>query len=173
MPSRPTRLSNDTRRLDIDHITGQVPYAVEQAILKLRDAIQFNADFLNKINARLDAMPPQLTLADIQRELSPTGSYPLPTAGLLNTTPPVTQPSENPAPPIEDGIPDHLAEVQAAATAFGINGATTDEQMFRFCQTAVENIIASGTDPVGLVCGLCLAPPAGSSVFACAGITYR
>jgi hypothetical protein len=162
------------RKINLPHFTGQVPYEVEQAIQRLREELESAFDRQDAIAGRIDALPPQLTLEQIQQELSPSGNYPLPTAGLLGTTPAPSVPGDTTPPdPINDGIPDHLDIVESVRVSMGIGPTSTDEEMWRFLQTVVEEINNSGTDPVGLVCGYTLAPPAGAAVFTCAGITYR
>lgn len=157
--------------IDLPVISGQVPYAVEDAINRLREELERTKDELEKERAIREATPAPLTIEEIWAALSPTGPFPLATAGLLNTEPPPTTPP--PTPPPSDNIPDYLAVVQAVHASLGVSGASTDEQMFRFIQTVVQDINLTGTVPAGIVCGLCLAPPAGANVFTCAGITYR
>lgn len=176
-PQPPSPGSNRTTATDLPIFTGEVPHQTEQAILLLRQALD---DKVNELHARIDAIPPGLSLADIQRELSPTGSYPLPTAALLNTTEPPTNPDSGAPPtPVEDGLnspplPDEfLAIVTAAHDSMGIGPTSTDEEVFRFIQTVAQNINATVTLPGGLVCGLTSAPPGGDNVFTCAGETYR
>lgn len=152
-------------------MTGQVPWDVEQNILDLRQAIdQLRAEH-DQTKANLAALPPILSMEEIQSALGPTGTNPLPTAGLVNTVPPPTQPSS--PPPQDDGIPNYLSIVQADAAAAGIGPTSTDEAMFRCIQQIAADINASGMNPTGIVCGFTTAPPAGSNVFTCAGITYR
>lgn len=174
--------SSDRKRtvVDIPTITGQVPYGVEQAIQRIREMLQVHIGRVEDLEDRFAAQPAPLTLAEIQRELSPTGSYPLPTAALLNTnTPPTSPTTEAPPTPVDDGLANPplsdacLAQVQAAASSLGIGPSSTDEQMFRFIQTAVQNINLNVTLPAGLVCGLTDAPSSGSNVFTCQGNTYR
>lgn len=161
-------------RLDLPHITGQVPYDVERAIALLRETIEGHGRQLEALDSQFAGLPQPLTLPEIQEALSPSGAYPLPTAALLNTNPPPSTPGSTAPPnPINDGIPNFLAIVQAAATAANITGASTDEEVFNFMRTVVQNINLSGTVPAGLVCGFTDAPPAGSNVFTCAGLTYR
>lgn len=163
---------------DLPHFTGQVPYAVEQAILRLREAIDQHKTDFEAYAAEQASKPLPLTLPDIQRELSPTGSYPLPTAALLNTNTPPSGGTPPPV-PVEDGLnapplPDEfLAIVVAAHDGMGISGASTAEEVFRFIQTVAQNINATVTLPGGLLCGLTSAPPGGDNVFTCAGETYR
>lgn len=177
MPRNSRSTPNDPHAVDLPHFSGQVPHDVEQAILRLREAIEFNALRVSRVNDQLSAMPRPLTIEEIQARLSPTGDYPLPTAGLLNTTPPVTAPTTGgntpPPPPVDDGIPDYLSIVQADAAAAGITGASTDEEVFNFMRQVVADINASGMNPAGIVCGFTDAPPGGDNVFTCAGSTYR
>ncbi len=157
--------------INLPHITGQVPYDVERTIQILREQLESAVGRLEEHEAYMAAQPPILTMEEIQEALGPTGSNPLETAGLLNTTPAETTPP--PPPPPDDGIPDYIAIVTAAHGSLGISGTSTDEEVFRFIQTVAENINLSGMNPSGIVCGLTLAPPGGDNVFTCAGTTYR
>lgn len=157
--------------IDLPQLTGTVPFDLERTVEILRDHLEFAHEQIGQLNARLASMPPPLTLDQIQQALSATGSNPLQTAALLNTNPPSTVPP--PPTPEPDGIPDHQAIVQAVATAQSIGPATSDAAMFVFIRTVVQQIIASGTDPPGLVCGQCLGPFGGAATFTCLGITYR
>lgn len=164
-------------QVELPTFTGEVKYQTEQAILRLREAIEFH---VADLHARLDGLPPQLTLAEIQQELSPTGTYPLPTAALLNTaTPPTSSGGSTPPPPIEDGIPDFLDIVTAVHAAFGITGASTPEEVFNFMRTVASDINNTpwqsdpALNPSGLVCGFTDAPSNGDNVFTCLGETYR
>ena len=125
---------------------------------------------LRTAHARIDALPPILTMEEIQAQLGPLGQYPLPTVGLLptdaNTDPPEI-------PPIDDGIPNYIDIVTAAHDSMGIGPASTAEEVFNFMRQVAADINASGTVPSGLVCGFVLAPPAGDNVFTCSGETYR
>jgi hypothetical protein len=157
--------------LQIPHITGQVSYDVEQAIEILRRHMELLQGQFAEANEKIKAMPPPLTLAEIQKQLSPTGQYPLPTASLLNTTPPPVNPP-NPPPP-DDGIPNYIAIVTADRNAAGIGPTSTPEECFRFVQQVALDINGSGMNPPGIVCGFVSAPAAGENVFTCAGQTYR
>lgn len=157
--------------IDLPSFTGQVPHDVEQAIMRLRGELETALAQSREALDRLAAMPAPLTLAQISAALGATGSNPIPTAELLNTNPAPTQPPPNPPP--EDGIPDHEDIIASTMTAMGIGPASTDEEMFRFIQTAVQNINTAALDPPGLTCGLTLGPPAGSNSFTCAGVTYK
>lgn len=162
---------------DLPHFTGEVPYQTEQAILLLRSALDRH---IQELHARIDNLPAPLSLSEIQQELSPTGSYPLPTAALLNTTPPPTSPgSTAPPTPVEDGVPDFIDIVTAAHDSMGIGPDSPPELVFDFMRTVCANINASpwqsdpAQNPSGLVCGFTDAPPGGDNVYTCAGETYR
>ena len=157
--------------VDLPHLTGQIPYDVEQAILRLREALEGLQGEVSSARARLLTMPPGLTLPEIQAALAPTGAYALPTAGALNTLPAPVNPAPPPGTPVNDGIPNHLPEVQATYAAFPIGPASTDEELFRFCQRVAQAILAAGTDPPGLLCGLLL-KASGSNIFTCNGVSY-
>lgn len=152
-------------------MTGEVPHTVEQNILLLRDAFDKVKVQLAEARAFLASLPPVLTIEQIQQQLGPLGSNPLPTAGLLNTTPADTNAPAVPG--VDDGIPDYSGIVSADAASAGINGASSDEQVFRFICAVAFDINNSGTVPAGLTCGQTLGPPGGSNVFTCAGNTYR
>lgn len=156
--------------IDLPHLTG-APYGVEQAIYLLRDALADAQAENDDLRARFESLPPILSLEEIQAQLGPMGSNPIPTAGLLNTTPPETG-GEGP-PPVDDGIPDYLSIVQAEHAAAGIGPASTDYEMFDFVRSVAAAINASGMNPSGITCGLVTAPPAGENVYTCAGQTYR
>src|SRR5215831_4562584 len=99
---------------DLFHMTGQTPYSVEQNILKLRDTHDQLQQTVASIQATLANLPTIYSLKQIKDALSPTGSNPLPTASLLNTTPPPSSPVEQPpTTPVDDGIPSHLDQVNA------------------------------------------------------------
>lgn len=157
--------------IELPHITGKVPYAVEESINILRRELELGLRRIQAAEAFIAEAPPILTIEEIQEALGPLGSNPLPTAGLLNTTPADTNPP--PAPGPDDGIPDYLSIVQAAATAYGISGASSDADVFGFIRTVAQDINASGTVPAGLTCGLTSAPSGGDNVYTCAGNTYR
>ncbi len=157
--------------ISLPHITGQVPYDVEQAIELLRRHLELLSGQFDEANSKIKAMPPPLTLAEIQKQLSPTGQYPLPTASLLNTTPPPVNPPSPPPP--DDGIPNYIAIVTADRNAAGIGPTSTPEECFRFVQQVALDINGSGMNPPGIVCGFVSAPAAGENVFTCAGQTYR
>lgn len=166
--------------IELPHITGQVPWSVEQAILRLREAIDLHGQQLEGFKEQLGAMPTPLTLPEIQQALSPSGDYPLPTAGLLNTTPAPTVPGDTAPPtPVNDGLDtpplptDFLTIVQEQATARAITGASTDEEVFNFMRGVVDQINTTITLPSGLVLGFTDAPPGGSNVYTCLGLTYR
>lgn len=160
--------------LDLPHLTGKVPYEVERAIIILRDAIQAQSGDIESAHSRLDGLPTPLTLPDIQAALSPSGDYPLPTAGLLNTNEPPSVPGDTqPIDPINDGIPDFLPIVVAAHAAYGIGPTSPAEDVFNFARTVVENINLSGDVPPTLTCGLTDAPPTGDNIYTCQGETYR
>ena len=153
-------------------MTGKTPYEVEQNILKLRESLDNLAKEHQLTRQTLLNLPPIYSLDEIQQALSPTGSNPLPTAAALNTTPAPSSPVEPPPPtPVDDGIPDHSAEVNAVYAAHPVGPTSTDEEMFRFCQYVAQAIIASGTDPAGRICGLLL-KPTGANIFTCNGETY-
>ena len=156
--------------IDLPHLTG-ASYGVEQAIYLLRDALADAQAENDDLRARFESLPPILSLEEIQAQLGPMGSNPIPTAGLLNTTPPDTG-GEGP-PPVDDGIPDYLSIVQAEHTAAGIGPTSTDQEMFDFMRSVAAAINASGQNPPGITCGFTDAPPAGSNVYTCAGATYR
>lgn len=164
-------------QVDIPTISGEVPYQTEQAIHRLREAIEIH---VRDLHARIDGLPPGLTLEEIQAQLSPTGSYPLPTAALLNTaTPPTSSGGDTPPPPIEDGIPDFVDIVTEAHDTLGIGPDSSDEAVFNFMRTVASNINSSPwqsdptLNPSGLVCGFTSAPAGGDNVFTCLGETYR
>ncbi len=162
----------DTPFTDLFHMTGKVPYEVEQNILRLRTALDDLK--LQHQNLREDVanLPPILSLADIQQGLGPTGSNPLPTAELLNTVPAPTGGVPPPDPqPVDDGIPDHSAEVNAVYAIHPVGPTSTDEEMFRFCQYVAQAILAAATDPVGLTCGLLL-KAGGANIFVCNGESF-
>lgn len=156
------------RTIDLPHFTGQVPYATEQAIQRLREHLETALTENDTLRATIAALPPPLTLPEIQQALSPTGAYPLPTAGALNTTPP---PSGGIAPPPPATAPNHLDIAQAALATLGINASSTPEELFRYAQLVAWNVQALGTDPPGWNVGL-LMQGSGSGVFNCAGINY-
>jgi hypothetical protein len=162
----------DTPFTDLFHMTGKTPYEVEQNILRLRDALdklqQQHADTRDALNN----LPPIYSLKDIQDALGPTGTNPLPTAELLNTVPAPTGGVPPPDPqPVDDGIPDHSAEVNAVYATNPVGPTSTDEEMFRFCQRVAAAILAAATDPPGLTCGLLL-KAGGANVFVCNGDSY-
>jgi hypothetical protein len=166
--------------IDLPHLTGLVPYQVEQAIYRLREAIEAHGTTLDDVQAQIANVPAPLSLPEIQQALSPTGDYPLPTAGLLNTVPAASTPgSTTPVTPVEDGLdspplPDvFLAIVQSAASAYNITGASSDEDVFNFMRTVCENINNTGLVPPGLTCGFTDAPSSGANVYTCLGETYR
>lgn len=171
--------SKTDRKIEVNlpTFTGEVKYNTEQAIYRLREALEMHVrDLHNKI----DGIPPGLTLAEIQRELSPTGSYPLPSAALLNTeTPPTSPGGGDPTPPVEDGIPDFTAIVVAAHDALGIGPTSSPEEVFNFMRTVASDINNTpwqsdpALNPSGLVCGFTSAPAGGDNVFTCLGETYR
>lgn len=175
MPSKTVKRMIQT---DLPNITGKVSWETEQAILLLRQELDRHVQDLHD---RIDAIPPGLDLATIQQELSPTGSYPLPTASLLNTEPPQTTPTGGGVPPtpIEDGIPNFIDIVTAAHDALGIGPDSSAEDVFNFMRTVASDINNSpwqsdpAQNPSGLVCGFTDAPPAGDNVFTCLGETYR
>lgn len=165
-------MPNDTPFTDLFHMTGHVSYEVEQNILKLRDAIDRLAGQHQATRNALVGLPTIHTLAEIQEALGPTGSHPLPTAELLNTVPPPTGGVEPPPPePVNDGIPSHLAEVEAVYAVHPVGPTSTDEEMFRFCQYVAQAILAAATDPPGLTCGLLL-KDSGANIFTCNGESY-
>lgn len=80
--------------IDLPILTGTIPHDAEQAILRLREAIE-------ALQAQVSAgtgLAGQSSLDQIQQALGPQGSNPLPTAGLLNTLPPSTNPVPTPEP---------------------------------------------------------------------------
>lgn len=157
------------KQVDLPHITGKVPYEVEQAILRLREAIELHGAQLEAQDATLAALPAPLTLSEIQQALSPSGDYPLPTAGLLNTTPAPTGGGGSPQTPVT--VPDHLDIVQSVLASMPLDASSTNEQIFRFAQMVVWQIFNLGTDPPPLEVGL-LHQAAGDGVFTCAGVPY-
>lgn len=162
----------DTPFTDLFHITGQVPHQVEQNILKLRDALDALRRDHNATRDALLNLPPIYSLDEIQQALAPTGSNPLPTAELLNTVPAPTGGVPPPDPqPVGDGIPSHLAEVEAVYAAHPVGPTSTDEEMFRFCQYVAQAILSAATDPPGLTCGLLL-KDSGANIFTCNGESY-
>ena len=154
--------------IDLPHLTGVVPYQAEQAVLRLREAIESMSASLHK---RIDAIPRTLTLEEIQQALSASGSHPLPTAGLLNTLPAQSSPVQPSPPPAPSPIPNHLATVQAVFAATPVDGTSTPEQLFRFAQMVAWQIMLLGTDPPPLAVGL-LMQASGDGTFTCAGVTY-
>jgi len=157
---------------DLFHMTGKVPYEVEQNILRLRDAIERLAGDHADTRSVVENLPPIYSLDQIQQALGPTGSNPLPTAGLPNTTPAPSSPVEPPPPaPVDDGIPDHSAEVNAVYATNPVGPTSTDEEMFRFCQRVAQAILAANTDPPGLTCGLLL-KDSGANIFTCNGESF-
>lgn len=166
-------MANDPLFTDLFHMTGQVPYSVEQNILRLRDALDRLQQQHADTRQTLDNLPPIHSLAEIQHALGPTGTNPLPTAELLNTVPAPTGGVPPPAPqPVNDGIPDHSAEVNAVYATNPVGPTSTDEEMFRFCQRVAQAILAANTDPVGLTCGLLLKDAGTANVFTCNGESY-
>lgn len=156
---------------DLYTMTGKVPRDVEQNILLLRDLYDTAMERLDMIARFLEALPPVLTIEEIQEQLSAMGVAPLQTAGLLGTTPAPTDPPPPPGP--DDGIPNFLDIVQAVHDSLGITGASTDDEMGEFIKTVANDINASGDVPAGLTCGLCTAPAAGANIFFCQGQSYR
>lgn len=156
------------KQVDIPHLTGLVPYPVEQAILRLREAIEAHGAQLDDQDAVLAGLPPPLTLSEIQQALSPTGDYPLPTAGLLNTVPANTGGGDV-QPPVT--VPNHLDIVQSVLASMPLDGSSTNEQIFRFAQMVVWQIFQLGTDPPTINVGL-LHQASGDGVFTCAGVPY-
>ena len=155
------------KQVDIPYITGKTHYDVEQAIYRLREAIEAHGAQLEAQDEAIAGMAP-LTLSEIQQALSPTGDYPLPTAGLLNTVPANTGGGDV-QPPIT--VPNHLDIAQAAHDSLGISPTSTVEEIFRYAQLTAWNISMLGTDPPSIHVGL-LAQPTGDAIFTCAGTSY-
>lgn len=152
-------------------VLGNQPWEVQDAFNRLREQLELTLNKVSDLEATQDAMPRPLTMEEIKAALGPMGSTPLSTAGLLNTTPPDTNPPE--PPPVEDGIPNYIDIVTAARNGMGITGASSPEEVFNFVRTVAADINASGQNPDGIVCGLVDAPAAGENVFTCSGETYR
>lgn len=155
--------------VDIPHLSGVVPYLAEQAFQRLRESVESLQQGQQKTEQLIAAMPVPLTLDEIQQALGPQGSHTLPTAGLLNTTPPQTSPGEPPAP--QNTVPDHSDIVATVSASYPTGPTSTLEEIFRFTQALAWAILGSATDPPGFTCGL-LYKPSGENIFTCAGISY-
>lgn len=151
---------------------GHLDYSTQRAINILRENLEDAHSVNDALVARLRGMPAPLTLDQIQAALSPTGSHPIATAALLNTTPaptnpPIPPPFVAPAPENHDAL---VATVLAAQVP-PLDGTSTNEQIFRFAQQVVWEISLLGPDANGSNVGL-LHQDSGDGVFTCAGIPY-
>ncbi len=75
---------------------------------------------------------------------------------------------EDPTSPIDDGIPDHLDVVTALWNAAPLGPASSDVELYRFCQSVANALLA--VDPP-YTCGL-LAKSTGANIYSCAGESY-
>lgn len=82
--------------IDLPIIPG-VSFDMQRTIDMLRDSLEHAHELIGLQAARVAALPPPLTLDQIQQALAATGSHPLPTADLLNTNPPPTTPIPPPS----------------------------------------------------------------------------
>ncbi len=71
--------------IDLGHLTGLIPHQVEQAILRLREAIEDVQEQNQLLASAVAATPPPPTMSEIQQALSPAGSNPLPVSGFSQT----------------------------------------------------------------------------------------
>jgi len=97
--------------IDLPTLTGQIPRDVEQAILRLREAIEDQQLRAEALVAAVQALPAPLSIAEIQAALAPTGTHPLPTAALLNTTPAQTGPVPPAQPVPGQEVPNGYAAI--------------------------------------------------------------
>lgn len=156
--------------IDFHHMTG-IPWEVEQNLQKLRSELEMTQQVNADLMARIQRLPPILSIEQIRQALGPMGGSALATAGLLNTVPAPTNPVPPPATPVADGIPSHISEVNAVYAVTPVGPASTDAEMFDFCRAVAAAILASNTDPPGLTCGLLL-KAGGANVYVYNGDSY-
>ncbi len=155
--------------IDLPNLEGKADYDVVRAIHLLWNALDTAQAKNAELVKRIEALPPQLTLEEIQAALGPQGTHTLPTAALLNTTPPETTPT--PPTPAPNTVPDHSDIVNAVYATHPVGPTSTLEEIFRFTQAVAWEVLASATDPDGFTCGL-LYKPSGENIFTCAGVSY-
>lgn len=96
--------------IDLPSITGKVHHDVEQAILRLREALE-STQAMARAAQSTAASQPALTLPQIQEALSPTGSHPLATASALNSNEAPATPPQTPQLPPGTTFQDDYVDV--------------------------------------------------------------
>ncbi len=135
--------------IEFRHMTGTIPWPVEQNIEDLRTAYHQLEAQHQDLMAQVASLPPILSIEEIRQALGPLGSSPLPTAELLNTVPAPSSPEGPPSTPVDDGIPSHIAEVNAVYAASPVGPTSTDAEMFDFCRQVAVAILAANILPSG------------------------
>jgi hypothetical protein len=78
-----------------------------------------------------------------------------------------TPPSDD----INDGIPDHSAEVTAIWNSAPLGPASTEVEKYRFCRAVAQALETSDFATLGRTCGL-LEKDTGANIYLCTGTSY-